>query len=504
MNIRFIRIHRLYFLLLSVLAINLFFIGCSEDDDTPGANPVAGFTYTADELTVTFTNTSTDADSYSWEFGDGNSSTTASPVHTYAAEGTYNVALTASNGSMSDQETMSIMVTLDPENARLQSGYVVVGITDDDSYFAQYFEEMPTGTVDITQGTAFQSFFPLSVNHGALFMTRTDGSAGFTKIGVNGNMEFVEDGIISTVSPESFSLRVKDAEFGVFHDRNDPNVLNTFNPTTMAVTGTIDMTAANALSPDPVRYQTYIFRGDDEIFVPTRLEAGGNIPDIQLPKVGISGGSVSSVAQFEGLGDMLVFNRFGQRFVDETGNLYFFHGGDLGLPTVSGAIVKIPAGSDDYDPDYHFKVPEVNNPALIGQGSFLSTFYYYQNDIGFALINEELDQRILDLVIERGGTQNLTDDDFNQILFWMFTSPTGAWVQVDLVNQTVANIDGLPSLSPFDASNMAFIGGVPHFAIANPSVNAFYKLNETTGAAEKVFDMTGAAIQSVYDLSIDE
>jgi PKD repeat protein len=48
-------------------------------------------------LTVTFTNTSTNADSYLWEFGDGNTSTEANPVHTYAGAGVYTVRLTATN-----------------------------------------------------------------------------------------------------------------------------------------------------------------------------------------------------------------------------------------------------------------------------------------------------------------------------------------------------------------------------------------------------------------------
>jgi|GEM_PF-2617379 len=492
--------------LLSIILLLFFcFSSCDEEDDpAPGVQPTAAFSFTANELEVTFSNTSTDGLSFAWDFGDGNSSSTASPVHTYTEGGTYTVKMTATNGSLTDEETASVTVALNPENVRLKSGYVVVATTPENTWFAQYFEELPTGTIDISQGTAFQNFFPLSVQDGALFMTRTDGSSGFAKIGVNGNQEFVEDGIIATVSNESFSLRVRDAEFGVFHDRNDPNAINTFNPTTMEVNGSIDMTLANDLTADPVRYQTFIFRGDNEIFVPTRLEAGGNVPNVALPKVDIASGAVTEIAQFEDAGDLVVFNRFGQRYIDETGNFYFFHGGNIGVPTTSGAVLKIPSGTSDYDSTYNFKVPEINNPTLTGQGTFLSTFYYYKDDIGYALINEELDQRILDLVIERGGTQNLTDEDFQQILFWLFTSPTGAWVEVDLVNQTVNKISGLPALSPFDASNMSFVNGTPHFAIANPSVNGFYKLNEATGTAEEVFSVTGANIAGVFDLSINE
>jgi agmatine deiminase len=57
----------------------------------------ADFTYNTDKLEVTFTNESLNATEYYWQFGDGNDSDLESPVHTYAAEGTYTVYLTASN-----------------------------------------------------------------------------------------------------------------------------------------------------------------------------------------------------------------------------------------------------------------------------------------------------------------------------------------------------------------------------------------------------------------------
>lgn len=58
-------------------------------------NPTATYTSTTIGSQVTFNNTSTNSDTYSWDFGDGNTSTDANPVHTYASNGTYNVVLTA-------------------------------------------------------------------------------------------------------------------------------------------------------------------------------------------------------------------------------------------------------------------------------------------------------------------------------------------------------------------------------------------------------------------------
>jgi PKD repeat protein len=70
----------------------------------PSAVPVADFFATVDGFNVAFTNTSRNTTSYTWDFGDGNTSTEMSPTHTYAAEGAYNVTLTATGNG----ETVSV------------------------------------------------------------------------------------------------------------------------------------------------------------------------------------------------------------------------------------------------------------------------------------------------------------------------------------------------------------------------------------------------------------
>jgi gliding motility-associated-like protein len=68
-------------------------------------------------IPVNFTNNSTFAASggisWIWDFGDGTSSNAVSPVHTYAAAGTYNVTLTANNAScnnLTDSKTVALII----------------------------------------------------------------------------------------------------------------------------------------------------------------------------------------------------------------------------------------------------------------------------------------------------------------------------------------------------------------------------------------------------------
>lgn len=79
----------------------------------PVQAPVAGFTASNPYGGFAqFTNTSTNnPTTYSWTFGDGGTSTAASPNHTYAANGTYNVCLTVTNAGGSDTYCANVNVS---------------------------------------------------------------------------------------------------------------------------------------------------------------------------------------------------------------------------------------------------------------------------------------------------------------------------------------------------------------------------------------------------------
>lgn len=73
--------------------------------------PIGQFGTDLQGLQVSFVDSSLHAENWTWYFGDGNSSTEASPVHTYAGTGTYDVILVVSNACGKDSVFMRLPLT---------------------------------------------------------------------------------------------------------------------------------------------------------------------------------------------------------------------------------------------------------------------------------------------------------------------------------------------------------------------------------------------------------
>ncbi|MCQ2286961.1 MAG: PKD domain-containing protein [Bacteroidales bacterium] len=116
---------KLFTLMLFVVAA-VCFTGCDKDIDPklnengagitdPYGNsvtPTAHFQYKQHaSFTVDFTNTSSNATSYKWDFGDGTTSTSTNPSHTYASVGTKHVVMYAYNGDKSSSAYADIIMT---------------------------------------------------------------------------------------------------------------------------------------------------------------------------------------------------------------------------------------------------------------------------------------------------------------------------------------------------------------------------------------------------------
>ncbi len=112
---------------------------------------IAGFSYSSSKFTRTFNDTSTNASSVVWNFGDGQSSTTRNPTHTYAQSGTYYVCQSAIDACTSTTYCDSVQVCIDTLSN--QFTHTVNGLTANFNYatanatsYQWYFGDGSSGT----------------------------------------------------------------------------------------------------------------------------------------------------------------------------------------------------------------------------------------------------------------------------------------------------------------------------------------------------------------------
>ena len=137
---------------------------------TPTAD--ASFSQTNGSFTVQFLNNSTNASSYSWDFGDGNTSTSTNPSHTYATGGDFTVVLTATNGDCSNTFTINLTSVSVSENVAFEDLMVFPNPTENELniQFSSFDSGMMNATIFNLAGQVV-SAEAFAVNAGNMFHT---------------------------------------------------------------------------------------------------------------------------------------------------------------------------------------------------------------------------------------------------------------------------------------------------------------------------------------------
>lgn len=89
-------------------------------------------------LTVNFTNSSTNGLSYLWNFGDGSTSTTFSPTHTFNSAGVYTVTLSASNSNACFRTDDTAYVVIVVDTAKIYPGFTTTLVDSCNPYVASF------------------------------------------------------------------------------------------------------------------------------------------------------------------------------------------------------------------------------------------------------------------------------------------------------------------------------------------------------------------------------
>jgi PKD repeat protein len=125
---------------------------------TGGTNlaPTSAFSFTADDLEVSFSDASNDPDgnvvAWDWDFGDGNSSTSQNPVHNYAVPGSYDVTLTVTDDGGASSESMQTVVVSDSGGG--MDGFTETDISLDARQTVLYTIDVPAGSTSLEIATS--------------------------------------------------------------------------------------------------------------------------------------------------------------------------------------------------------------------------------------------------------------------------------------------------------------------------------------------------------------
>ncbi|WP_375586876.1 hypothetical protein [Flagellimonas aurea] len=412
----------------------------------------------------------------------------------------FTMLVTACSSSDDSNPTDDDPDPTEPENK--SSGFIFVGLTSSDTYLAKYVEELPTGTLDLSDGTDYTNFYPTEIYDNALFMQRPDGASGFSKIVVNADGELEEEGILATIEESSFALAIRDSETGIFHDRATPNTISVFNPTTMEVTGTIDMNDAYVPGDIPQRYQEFYIRGDDAFGI-VRGSQGEDFNTIVMHHFSLASNSYVDYTERQGNGVSPIdfFEYVGGHVTDSQNNLYILDAGNTEGQGVPARINKIPVGSTEVDPDYTFEPAVILNPENVFLPMTYHLYVLENSTKAIAVVNTETPQEAVDIVLEAGGLQNLSEDQINQIFYILYTTQSARWCELDLVAETVTPIEGIPDVGVFAIGNIFENEGSFYIPVNTPTEQAYYQWNPETGAASKAFDVTGANISSAFNIA---
>lgn len=380
-----------------------------------------------------------------------------------------------------------------------KSGFVVHVQTPSQSYLVKYYENLPNGQVDVSDGKDFQRFSPTDIFQGAIFMGNPDRKQELSKVVVNSAGEVVVDKSIPVGDNSSWQLAIQSSDLGVFHDRSTPDKIGTFNPSTMAINGSIDMSAGFVPGVEPQRYQSFYFRGN-ELYSPLRPNVGGMYDSLAIQVANLSSGSYLKTITNSTSG--MPTSDFGQNDLDETGNLYISDQGNPQVfPPQAAILHRINAGTNDIDKNYEFNIGAKLNPTNIFP--VFNGFKYIGNNQAVALVATETPQSVLDIINNAGGVQNLTSTDLQTIFFLFFTEENAAWCLVDLSSKSVTPISGLPKVSSYATPSTSRDGSKLLIPITTQAENAMYSYDINTFATKKEFDVIGGDLIGTYNIGND-
>ncbi|NBC83651.1 MAG: hypothetical protein GVY19_09735 [Bacteroidetes bacterium] len=395
-----------------------------------------------------------------------------------------------------------------PENKDKTSGFVISG-TKGESGSVKYFEEIPTGTVDLSDGQDFITYLPRDVYNHNIYTPRIDGTFGMSQLAVDQDGKLYEKGYIPTTDWIS-RFTIKDENTGVFHGNAELNEFVIFDATTMEITGSIDISGAvEPNAPEESRYQDLVLRGDDVFGIARPTNSGTGYSGFFLHHANIASKSyVGKLSRSAPLSGGITPNyEFGQQYADDNGDIYILDGGSIGTG-IYARVHKITSGNNTLDTTYDFQPGAILAPSNI-LFPHARGFRVIGNGLAIAKVNKDVPQEAVDIVNDMPGETyqeklqalQANDEKLNQVLGLLFAAETAVWCELDLTAKKVTEITGAPATGSYSVSTTFEHKGDIYFSVASSTEVAYYKYTPGTPSASKAFDVTGAELLNCINIA---
>lgn len=389
--------------------------------------------------------------------------------------------------------------------------YVLITLADrvsgSKAGFISSFDEYPTGTIsNATSGSLEgQGMGGWRVYNNMIFkMFRTsDYATGIEKI------EIAKDGTVTagqfiaskdaTAAAKYFgtgNLVIQNATNGFYWDAAEPTKIQKFNPTTMANTGSIDLSAAVKERGEGIEAIT--FRSVGQKFLALK---GGKLfanityakspvnqigffddyfPDVYIAVIDVASGSYEKTIKIEDTGSIAYINENHMYDFDTNGDLYIVTQGRTALGGKS-KIVRIKANATDIDPTWELNFSDFR---AADNGKFANVFAK-DGKLIFTLNTETL---------TGGGAGNINSADI-----WKFYS-------LDVNTKTFREITGVP-VGTNPGAAMAAIevdGKILLRGSTKAGENGYYEYNPATNSATLSFGVSvGGAVSGFHKIEIE-
>ncbi len=360
--------------------------------------------------------------------------------------------------------------------------------------FVTGFDHFPSGNLDvpalpttvaypaISGGVAYGEFV---VNQQKLFS-----GPGYQRLSLDENFRPVEGRTLETFGGGS-AIVLLDSTKGYYVDFNTLN-LQVFDPRTFTRLGEVDMSAALTFPNNQANYYSGLYVRGNRLYA--CLFTGRNFPPFVYES---PVGAVVAVVDTDA--DVFLKNitfpdtkypgqpflRFNSPVVDEAGNLYLPTQGGLGLepgggPSTPAAILKIPAGGDDFDPDYAF-MPQRQIAGAAEEIVLNGGFLYAGQGVAYTNV----------LMTPPTARNDLVN------------RPLARWAKLDLVNQTATLVEGVPPNVGLTAGMAYRYRNKVQLVVYNPdqNISAVYETDITRDDATEAFRVTaGGIIYGFYEV----